>query len=874
MASSKDIEEAHTESETEPLLKEDVLQKLHNRHVIGPEMGNPRFWKAMQLAVRTAICGSTMGLLVWDGDRIDRWTGFGKYADYMPSAICILIYTIDLNFGTVLKNALAIIIGVFWATLNIVVLRGFFPDGVEPGMGTFAKERVAGWVNLTGFNLIFLVVDVQNKTRIFAIAQNMFAILAFLNPDNTIVFSKNFHLDSTGNAVRSFIGFSVGAVFAILMMLIPYPFGVAYTTMRSNASKTSADMARMFILAVKYCSGSQKTVRIEQHFRQLEKVRAEIDGMEAGINAAYEERFDIGSAGIVRGFMIKHSELMEELYDILHALLMALETEAFGPNHMMIVQDIGIALAALVDETALLLVAVTDASNQSHMKLTDEEEDELIQREDAVKLAVLKLSSDFDEVRRKFPSPLCLELLSASSIVFALSAYGRHVREYSEMLRNRPPRGLSLLTSFNSYWKAKCSQAFEYPTMRGMRFVVRYMVGLTAVLVFAVTRDGYSPACAMTAAYLLNVEPSPNIKGSFDIVLAIVTSSIFGSLLFSWSCQTIGTTALPFVFGIFMSVSIHIAKSGSSFAHIGFWAAALAPFNFVQQCPAAIDARSASTAQNLWANVRARLLAMCILTFCEFACMETKHSSLATKWYETAMSSIQAGLTNIIEAKDPRPAMKGVPTSLALAAQFSKGAELEPRLNACEWQAGFLAECIDAVAKIRTDILLCYRAFQGQEDDFKLLRDVPAFKNLEDDLINTFEETKVMSRQLLLHRTGIFRVLTDDKGGICHSQTVDKLQGLDEAMDDVVRQLSAKSMSKVETGQEFLLRKLSQDTLMDPSKINTVMTYLIRRGTDTTSKAPASMEDDQLCKVSLQITMLEFMKRHVSSIVHSAIKHV
>lgn len=935
MTSGRDIEEAA--SETEPLLKEDVLNKLHNEHVIGLEMGNPKFWRSFELGVRTAIWCSLMGCLVWNEGFFHQHpvlgTDLAGYADYMPTAICILIYTIDPHFGTVLRNAAASITGVAFATLNIVLLRGIFPNGVEPGMPTFSIERIAGWANALAFNFIFLVLDCQNKTRIFAIAQNMASILAFLDPDNKISFSKNFEVTWSGAAVRGFVGCTFGAVFALLVMLVPYPFGVAFPSMRSNASKATADMAKMFILATSYCNGREKTLRIEQHMRELQKLREQIDGMEGSIVAAFEERSDIGSSGVVRGFMQKHCELMEELYDIVRAFLMALEIEEFGPNHMKIAQDVGTAASELTDQTALLLLAVTDATSDAY--ITDEETEALISKERVVKLALSKMSSDFDKVRREFSVPLSRDLFGGSSMVAALSAYARHVCDYSEMLRTNPPRGVTMSSAFIKILKKKVM--FEPITRRRVRFVLRYMVGLTAVLAFAVGRDGYHSACAITAAYLLNVEPSPNLKGSLDVVIAIVFSSIIGSLIFGWSCQTgYGLEILPFVFAVYMSMMVYLAKSGSSFAHLGFFSAAFAPYRLVLQCPAANDARSAKTALELWTNVRARVLAMVILTFCEFACMERRHSDLATQWYEKAIMAVQEGLKEVLDAKDPKPAMEDVSTSLALAAQFSKGAALEPRLDACAWQATFLADCISAVSKMRSDLVLCYRAVQGQEEDFKRLREVESFRSLQEDLIGTLEEAREMSVKLLLHRSGRFAVLADEdiKGGTCRRNSSDKLPGLDAALASSVHKLSSAHrygelphdfskdpgpwLSQASSGPPPRLARTesapvarllappdarlpfsrqatptytprltvsdaarlvpprSQDPLLDAETMDTAIGDLLEKPLTPRlpPKAPETMETDPLCKLSMQITMLDFMKKHISSIVHSAVKHV
>merc|ERR1719399_565747 len=147
------------------------------------------FWVILDLAVRGAFFSSLMAFLVWWPSTAED-TNATRFKPYMPLAICIFIFTINPIFGTVIANAWAGIVGTFVACLNIFILRGFFAEGVEPGMGPFSAPSIVAWVNLAVFNLLMLMLNVRMAFRMFAMANFTGFILMFLNPADQTPFSN------------------------------------------------------------------------------------------------------------------------------------------------------------------------------------------------------------------------------------------------------------------------------------------------------------------------------------------------------------------------------------------------------------------------------------------------------------------------------------------------------------------------------------------------------------------------------------------------------------------------------------------------------------------------------------------------------------
>merc|ERR1719428_1597630 len=110
----------------------------------------------------------------------------------------------------------------------------------------------------------------------FAMACNTGFMLAFLNPNDQSVYSKNFQLNVNGVAVSAFMGTAIGCVVAIIAMLLPYPWRFAKTTMKENAKSASLVVCRLFIDAVDYFKGDNPSVLIERQSAACQNLQAKL----------------------------------------------------------------------------------------------------------------------------------------------------------------------------------------------------------------------------------------------------------------------------------------------------------------------------------------------------------------------------------------------------------------------------------------------------------------------------------------------------------------------------------------------------------------------------------------------------------------------
>jgi len=444
-----------------------------------------------------------------------------------------------------------------------------------------------------------------------------------------------------------------------------------------------------------------------------------------------------------------------------------------------------------------------------------------------VSAAKAEMARKFDASRRSYNKPVCQELLSESFFVFALSAYGRLVCEYTDMLCDNPPLGDSFGTVVTNSLKGM----FKFPSVHHDRFLVRYWLGLMLCFDFSVFMDGYGGACAVTAVFLINTRVGPDMMATLNTLLAVVVGAVVGAILFSYSCMTgMGTVILPLATFIYWVITIHIGYSGSSFALIGLFMAALAPFSVVKMCPDELGSGTGGAA-GLWAFIRGCIMAMTILTVCEFGSVPGQQGELAAKQFDDAMHALKEAFTELFEEQDPSVAVAPVGGFLAAAANFNSGAKLEPRGWKCKWKSGFMDECITVATKLRLDLLTIKHALDGsgnvEENLFASLNKVPAIKHMAEDLEKTMEDARELAMDLLLHGYGPF----SGTSKLDSMEGIDQLDGFEKSIGD---------MSGLE-------------------KFPTT--------------APESMEDDKLCKLSVIFVMLDYSIKHVADIIKAAIRH-
>merc|ERR1719335_971751 len=103
------------------------------------------------------------------------------------------------------------------------------------------------------------------------------------------------------------------------------------------------------------------------------------------------------------------------------------------------------------------------------------------------------------------------------------------------------------------------------------------------------------------------------MMATLNTLLAVVVGCVVGAIIYGYSCMIYeGPQLLIVMSALYWVLTIFIGYGGSSFALIGLFMAALAPFMLVKNCPDGSVSQTAG-AVGLWSAIRGTILAMIIV---------------------------------------------------------------------------------------------------------------------------------------------------------------------------------------------------------------------------------------------------------------------
>jgi len=797
---------------------------------VGGHPGNDAFYCQVQLAVRLTVMLSLIGCMVWLPDTT-KAIGMTRFAGFAGLAGCLMCFFSTFSLGGVLNTASAGISGCFVACFNVWLLRGFFPDGVEPGMSSTSAATIVGWIDLAVFNLLVLAFNCRMGFRMTAMAVNVGFMMSFMNPADKTVYSKNFKINPNGAAVNTFLGVCIGSLCAVLAVALPYPMGWASKNMKIAGKAASEDTCKLFIAATKYFKGSSANVLIQRQMAQSDKLGAAIGALGGNIGDAYVESLDVATQGTVRILYEKHSSMLGQIFDILSAMQIALQSEDFGKSHTECMEVIGEAAHDLVDAACIVLLTATDASEDGDIDAN--EKADLLAKEKCVTKAIAALSAAFNDARNKFGKVVSKELLSEAFFVYCLSAFGRLVIEYSTVLRTDPPSG----KGFSSELVAATKGLVEVPLWYHYRVVSRYWLSLMGCFLFSVYMDNFVPSCAITGVFLINTRVGPDVMAMIQGLLAVVVGIVVNALMYSFSCKFGNTTVLQIVAVIYWLCTLTVGKGGSSLAGMGLLMAALSPFALYKFCLPDTPEAQAGMAIGLWGGIRALLIAVVITIIMEFLHVPGLFTRLSRESLDSAFKAMQTAFKNVFPEGSAKDAKKAVDDALAEASArigdaetYNTASVMEPRLWMCSWKSAFVAETAGHLKRVRLDMLLIKQALNGldgkMEEMVDMLGKVPEVAHMRKDLNDTMEDARELAIGLLEHENGKFEGL----GKLDTIEGLDELDGFDDAIE-------------------------STNKMLEVSK-----------------EAPPTMEDDHGVRLSITYVMLEYLIQHVAAITQAGVK--
>merc|ERR1719331_2365912 len=741
----------------------------------------------------------------------------------IPLVICLFVFTVNPLMGVAVANGVAGIIGTFWACFHMWVMNGIFPGGMKEGMSPTSATAIFGWVNFLAFTFIFLFVKCGMGMKMFALATDIGFMLAFLDPASTVPFSENFTISHQGTAVNTLLATAIACFIAPLLNLIPYPFSLASSNMKGNAVKASKDTARLFSAVINYYNGAEYSVVIESELKHSVDLRAELDGMGGAIGSAWFERFDIGVSGTIRALMESHLGVMNNIYDRLRALLVAVSTEDFGDSHIKIMDKIRSSSIAVAESVAKLLVATTEAATDGDISST--EKAQLKDLIDEAKKAVKQLAVDFDGARRAY-GPTSKETFGESFFVLTISAYARLTIEYAELLITNPPQGVGIgagiSAGISSTWSG-LGDRFN------VNFTIKHFLALVLCWLWSVYIDGFMGACVITAVFLMSPAICPDIQAFLNVMNAVIVAVVVGTLVFQSACGTgYGDIVLPISAVLIWTLGLYGYFAGGPLLLPCLVVVALTPFRWVTMCP---EGEIAAGARGLWVGLVANIMAIVFVCSCQFFMAIDRASNLCISELDEAFKGERDAFKAFFAHKDVTVPMGPVGGHLGAGGGYNGSAKIEPRMWRCPWKDGLYSQILAQLDQLKLDMLMLWFALAGSDGKpdaiFEKFEHAAEWKSVQSDLNSTLEDAHNLVIALLKDESGSFKGL----GMLKNTTGIDQLDALPGLVEDV--------------GKE---------------------------GVTFPSKVGDSMEDDELCQIGTAFLLLDITVKHMAGILQTSIR--
>merc|ERR1719158_2539322 len=741
----------------------------------------------------------------------------------IPLVICLFVFTVNPLMGVAVANGVAGIIGTFWACLHMWVMNGIFPGGMKEGMSPTSATAIFGWVNFLVFTFIILFVKCGIGTKMFALATDIGFMLAFLDPKSTLKFSENFTIASDGVAVNTLLATCIACLIAPIVNLIPYPFTSAFNNMKGNAVKASKDTAKLFQAVIAYYGETEYSVVIESELKHSVDLRAELDGMGGAVGSAWFERFDVGVAGTVRALMESHLGLMNNIYDRLRALMVAVSSEDFSASHVKIMEKIGASSLAVGETTKILLIAATEAATDGDISSSEKENLKGLVAD--AKKAVKELATAYDGARRAF-KPMSKDTFGESFFVLTISAYARLTIEYAEVLMTNPPQGVGIGAGLSAGISGTFSGLGD---KFNVNFTIKHFAALVICWLWSVYVDGMGGACVITAVFLMSTAVCPDMQLFLNVMNAVIVAVIIGTLVFQGACGTgYGDIVLPISATLIWTVGLYGYFAGGPLLLPCLVVVALTPFRWVTMCP---SGEIAAGARALWAGMVANVIAIMIVCSCQFFLALDRATNLAVTELDEAFKGEREAFKAFFAHKDTTVPMGPVGGHLGTGEGFNGSAKIEPRFWRTPWKSGLYSDIVGQLGQLRLDILMLWFALAGSDGKpdaiFSKFEHAPEFKSVQNDLNSTLEDAHNLVIKLLGHEGGHFKGLSMLKNTV----------GIDELGD-----LPA------------LVEDLSKSGVTFPSKVGD------------------SMEEDELCQIGTAFLLLDTSIKHIAGLLQTSIR--
>jgi len=786
----------------------------------GPGPSVKAFVGHLRLASRTSLfclmCALTV-FLPGVYDKIDPHYG----TMIGGGVVVLLIFTVYQNLGGTVQLAWQGFSGTLAACVVTHLMNGFFPHGAA---GDTYYAPVVHSVNIL---VIFLglFINIPKNTRMFLLSYHCYFMMDFMNPKSTTYNNTTFAIDLDASTTTTIVTATIGVLVAILVMMLPFPKTAWRQT--ASAAKGSTDTLTSLVQEIwTYFQGHEASVKIVQLEAIVLNLRAKGEAMQASIDAAWWEGFDLFGWGRRRMLYQSHLGMINRMATLVFAMLVCVSKEDFGESHKKVMDAMRETTTSLVNKTEALLIESTAAICTIYNQKKHKEKLEPLIAD--TKEAIKALTAAFSKCRQEV-SPnrkIALDLQSEAYFAYALCVYSRYAVDYAQIVIGTPPKA----PGWFAMWKASTEGMFsgkiitDDPDYRS--FTLRNTVSIVITFYMGFFFLGYSAIAAGTTALLIS-----NFAGSALLKnLGRLQGVVIGNIVPHFIREMLGESCDPFQLVVrcttlvcFEVMANYVYYSSPAFGYIGCLVAAFAAPNLIYPCTRHESAEKAAAREvafqtSAFNKITETTIAVCIMTGVDTVLAPERASSKAIDKLLHSLVVLDLGFSysfmprkaNGNLKKDPhkkRPSEYLVKEAGAvkppqapgllfrlLGEAIAMGAEAakEPRYFRVEWNEDLFNEIIRLAQVLRADLRLVEMVLQGSDGlyncPFGSLRETPAFAKCRDDLCATMDDCIHLVHEVLTNETGKPMKYIVDK-----LQSLEKCDEID-AMPDLIAAINTNNV--------------------------------------------------------------------------------
>jgi hypothetical protein len=598
-----------------------------------------------------------------------------------------------------------------------------------------------------------------------------------------------------------------------------------------------------------------------------EKLRDSISGMQANLDGSWWETFNIGRAGRSRALLQRHLEMLRHMADNMFSLQVCIAKEDFGETHKRMMDNIGMQVRSLVEQTMNLLRLCTLAANDGD--LDGKEKKRIKHAIGEVESRMQRLAVAYDKQRKEImpDKRICPELQSESFFCYCLSVYGRQAVEYAKDLLERPPQSCSsempfFLQDWITEWFAIFDPKILIKSKDNWSFAIRNSLSIAISYYIGFWFLGFDAVPAGTVSVLISNFSGSALQKNMGRLQAVTLATILPHLIvqvMGQYCDFMRGVMQAGALAVWEVVFCYVYYQSPTYGYIGCLLAAQGAGLFVFPCTDAASTAEVELAFGTAAFTKIvdLTLGVIVMTFVDLALSGATAAQLVTDHYMCGLLATDAffqgclaprqadgGIlqTEIAERKSikvqnhswtsdvlhPENRTPGVVLSfLGLAEILNEEAYKEPRYHRTPWPKEFVDELIHSAYVMRGNLKAFEELMDGLDhkhwDIFADCRDMPAFISIKKDICDTMQELLDICDKILKNDTG--KSMPAIMKRLDKLETIDKLDDMQSFMDQInaCNKSSLAFPEKVATNLEAdILVRLNVACMIMDSTIETV----------------------------------------------------